>query len=291
MRAIRSFSVLFLALVFAVPVAAQRSNVGSSDPLKVQEGKIASKLMARDMPYRILLPRGYETAKSERYPAIYLLHGLYGSYKNWTEKTKIAEYAAEYGFIIVNPEGANGWYTDSVLTPNDRYESYIIKELIPEIDRKFRTKADRDDRIIAGLSMGGYGSVKFGLKYPDLFTLVGSFSGAFGTSDFTEKGAGGIGKSVDAVFGAVGSKTRHSNDVYLLLGTIKEVKDLPYVYQSCGTEDPLFSSNRDFDALMVKQKVAHEYRELPGKHDWTFWDDQVREFLAVASRRLAAQKK
>ncbi|MCE7962882.1 MAG: hypothetical protein DYH05_10355 [Acidobacteria bacterium ACB1] len=190
MRAIRSFSVLFLALVFAVPVAAQRSNVGSSDPLKVQEGKIASKLMARDMPYRILLPRGYETAKSERYPAIYLLHGLYGSYKNWTEKTKIAEYAAEYGFIIVNPEGANGWYTDSVLTPNDRYESYIIKELIPEIDRKFRTKADRDDRIIAGLSMGGYGSVKFGLKYPDLFTLVGSFSGAFGTSDFTEKGAG-----------------------------------------------------------------------------------------------------
>ncbi len=293
MRAIRSFSVLFLALAFVVPFAAQQTQsiAAASRALEVQEGKIESKLMARDMPYRVILPRSYMTAKAERYPVIFLLHGLYGSYKNWTEKTKVAEYAAEYGFIIVTPEGANGWYTDSALTPNDKYESYIIKELIPEIDKKFRTKADRADRIIAGLSMGGYGSVKFGLKYPELFALVGSFSGAFGTSDFSEKAAGGIGKTVDLVYGPTGSETRRTNDVYLLLGAVENVKDLPYVYQSCGTEDPLFSSNRDFDALMIKQKVAHEYRELPGKHDWVFWDDQVREFLAVASRRLAAQKK
>lgn len=247
--------------------------------------------MAREMPYRVILPKGYEAAKTERYPVIYLLHGLYGSYTNWTDKTNVTEYAAKYGFIIITPEGANGWYTDSVSKPNDKYESYIIKELIPEIDKKFRTKADRDDRIVAGLSMGGYGALKFGSKYPELFTLVGSFSGAFGTSDFTAKTAGDIGSTVDVVFGPVGSETRQANDVFAVLEATADVKKLPFVYQSCGTEDFLFSSNRNLDALLIKHKVAHEYRERPGIHDWAFWDDQIREFLAVADRYLAAQKK
>lgn len=293
MRLTRSFSVLLLALAFAMPFAAQQagSKESSAASLKVQEGKIESKLMAREMPYRILLPKSYEAAKTERYPVIYLLHGLYGSYTNWTDKTKVAEYAGRYGFIIVTPEGANGWYTDSVSKPNDKYESYIIKELIPEVDKKFRTKADRDDRIVAGLSMGGYGAVKFGLKYPELFTLVGAFSGAFGTSDFTEKAAGEIGKTVDVVYGPVGSDTRKANDVFALLEAATDVKKLPFVYQACGTEDFLFSSNRTFDELLIKRKIAHEYRERPGIHNWAFWDDQIKEFLAVADRHLTAEKK
>ena len=85
------------------------------------------------------------------------------------------------------PEGDDGWYTDSATVPNDKYETYIIKELIPEIDKKFRTLADREHRIIAGLSMGGYGSIKFGLKYPNLFSIVGSFSGAFDAANAYEK--------------------------------------------------------------------------------------------------------
>lgn len=283
-------SIFILAVVLAL-AASSYAQAATATALRVQEQKLASKLMAREMPYRVILPANYDAAKSERYPVIYLLHGLYGHYTNWTDKTKVAEYAAKYRFIIVTPEGADGWYTDSVSIPKDKYESYIIKELIPEIDRKFRTKADRADRILAGLSMGGYGALKFGLKYPELFTLVGSFSGAFGTSKFTEKNAGEIGKTVDSVFGAVGSETRAANDVFSLLDNVTDVKKLPFVYQSCGTEDFLFASNRDLDALMIKQKVAHEYRELPGVHDWVFWNDQIREFLAVAERHLAAQKK
>jgi len=263
------------------------------EAVKSVDGTLDSKLMAREMPYRVLLPKGYEAAKSEQYPVIYLLHGLYGKFTNWTEKTKVAEYAANYGFIIVMPEGANGWYTNSVSAPNDKYESYIIKELIPEIDKKFRTKADRTDRIIAGLSMGGYGALKFGLKYPELFTLVGSFSGALKTSTFTAEDAGDIGKTADVVFGAVGSETRRANDVFeIFLGAgDARRKALPFIYLSCGTEDFLFDSNREFDGLLRITKVAHEYRELPGVHDWVFWDDQIREFLAVAEQHLAGQKK
>ncbi|MBX3283313.1 MAG: esterase family protein [Acidobacteria bacterium] len=291
MRSTRSFLILVLMLAFAVSLSAQSAGVRSSSATQIREEKLASKLMAREMPYRVILPAEYDAAKAERFPVIYLLHGLYGHYTNWTDKTKVAEYAAAYRFVIVMPEGGDGWYVDSPLSPNEKYESYIVKELIPEVDAKFRTKADRSDRIVAGLSMGGYGALKFGLKDPDLFTLVGSFSGAFGTSDFTEKTAGEIGKKVDSVFGPLDSDTRRANDVFLLIGAVADAKKLPFIYLSCGTEDFLFASNRDLDSLLVKQKLPHEYREHPGIHDWAFWDDQIREFLAVADRHLAAQKK
>ena len=114
--------------------------------------------MGREMPYRVILPQDYLLNKEARYPVIYLLHGLYGHFDKWTDKTGIRSYAANYKFIIVTPEGGDGWYTDSVSAPNDKYESYIVRELIPEIDKKFRTQADRGHRAIAGLSMGGYGS-------------------------------------------------------------------------------------------------------------------------------------
>lgn len=250
---------------------------------------LKSKLMGRDMPYRVILPTGYRNSNEPiRYPVIYLLHGLTGHFSNWTDKTKVAEYAAKHPFIIVTPEGENGWYSDSVSSPNEKFESYITKELIPQIDKNYRTLADRDHRVIAGLSMGGYGSLKFGLKYPEMFTLVGSFSGALGAASFTEKNAGSIGKGIDIIYGAEGSVTRLANDIFKLTRelTPDKIKSLPYVFQSCGTEDFLIQNNRDFLAILNERKVPHEYREHPGIHDWVFWDDQVREFLDLAERRL-----
>ena len=241
------------------------------------------------MPYRVLLPKDYKerTAASTRYPVIYLLHGLSGHYSNWTDKTKVAEYAFKYGVIIVTPEGGDGWYADSVTTANDKYESYIIKELIPEIDAKYRTLADRDHRAIAGLSMGGYGGLKFGLKHPEMFSVVGSFSGALGAAGWTEKNAGAIARSMDSVFGAdQGNETRKANDIFRMIReiTAENAKTLPFIYQSCGTEDFLIQNNHDFLAVLNEKKISHEYREHPGIHNWVFWDDQIREFLAVADR-------
>src|SRR6476469_8192893 len=96
---------------------------------KVQSLKLSSKLMARDMPYRVVLPNDYSTSnETKRYPVIYLLHGLTGHFDNWTDKTKLAQYAASYKFIVVTPEGGDGWYTDSSTILSDKYEDYIIKE-------------------------------------------------------------------------------------------------------------------------------------------------------------------
>ncbi len=280
-------------LVFLLGVS-QTVQLLSQTPQPVKDGadvsslKLASKLMAREMPYRLIVPPDYKTKPDQRYPVIYLLHGLTGSNANWTTLTKLGQYSLRHNFIIVTPEGNNGWYSDSVATPNDKYESYIVKELIPEIDKTYRTVATRDGRMIAGLSMGGYGSLKFGLKYPEMFSLVGSFSGAIGAAAFTEKTSGPTGKNIDGIFGPVDSETRNANDVFKLVRdlTPEKQKALPFIYQSCGTEDFLIKNNRDFLALLNEKKITHEYREHPGVHNWVFWDDQVREFLDVAQRRL-----
>ncbi len=290
----KKINILFwLILAFAVSFAAQaqtkpaiRTETVSGS--FIREEKLDSKLMARQMPYELIVPYDYysEASKSKRYAVIYLLHGLTGHSDNWATKTKLNEYAVKYQYIFVMPEGANGWYSDSATVPNDKYESYIVQELVPEIDKKFRTKADRSGRIIAGLSMGGYGAIKFGLKYPENFALVGSFSGALGATSWGEKTAGNIGKTIDAVFGADESDTRKANDIFKIVREISDEKKklLPFIYLDCGTEDFLIKSNRDFAALLFEKKIPHEFRQLPGKHDWTFWDAQVREFLELSEK-------
>ena len=254
----------------------------------VKTERLVSKLMGRDMPYRIVLPASYSAQNSsERFPVVYLLHGLTGHYDNWTDKTKLATLPASRDVIIVTPEGENGWYTDSVARPSDKYESYIIKELIPEIDKKFRTIAGRNHRAIAGLSMGGYGAIKFGVKYPELFVVAGSFSGALGAATITEKQIpGAIGKSIDAIFGSTGSETRASNDLFAVVrgSTPEKIRSLPFLYMDCGTEDFLFKNNQEFATLLLEKKIPHEYRHRPGAHNWKYWDAQVEEFLELADK-------
>lgn len=257
---------------------------------KWEDFTLDSKLMEREMPYRVILPANYKNSNEKTfYPVLYLLHGLTGHFDDWANKTKLTDYAANYNYIIVMPEGNNGWYSDSATVPNDKYESYIIKELIPEIDKKFRTISDKNHRAVAGLSMGGYGSIKFGLKYPEMFSLVGSFSGALGAASFTEKEIGTKGAIAESILGVYGnseSETRQTNDIFQMIRNITpdKIKSLPFIYLDCGTEDFLYQSNRDFADVLQKKKIPHEFRELPGIHDWKFWDSQVQEFLELSRK-------
>lgn len=252
-----------------------------------QSLKSSSKLMGREMPYRIILPSAYLQNSMARFPVIYLLHGLGGHFDNWGDKTKITRYSFPFEYIIVMPEGGDGWYTDSISIPADKYESYIVRELIPEIDGKFRTIPGRGHRAIAGLSMGGYGALKFGLKYPDRFAIAGSFSGAL---DGPLRGQEHhfLRPSIMSVFGVEGSQTRKDNDIFRITRELPpdKIKDLPFLYLDCGTEDWLFQTNRDFADLLLKQKIPHEFRQLPGRHDWMFWDSEVQEFLGVLRKKL-----
>lgn len=285
-------SVLFVAiLILSFSVQSQTANSGVKLSENVLTLKLDSKLMQREMPYRVILPPDYRSSNEKTlYPVIYLLHGLTGHFNNWSENTKLEMYSAKHQFVIVMPEGDNGWYTDSVTAPKDKYESYIIQELIPRIESKFRVKSDRNSRAIAGLSMGGYGGLKFGLKHPEKFVLAGSFSGALRAAQWTEKDLAGGFKplldSINKIFGTEGSETRSQNDIFSLVESrsAEDSKKLPFLYLDCGTEDFLIAQSQDFAALLQKKKIPHEFRQLPGIHNWKFWDAQIFEFLEVADK-------
>ncbi len=278
--------------VLVRPRVAQSAQRQTPANARVQTIQLESKLIGKTLPYNIILPRDYNTARTSRYPVIYLLHGLGGHYNDWLLRTNIADYAAWYRLIVVMPEGNNSWYIDSTNVPTDKYESYILQELIPDVQERYRTIEARYGRAIAGLSMGGYGAFKFGLKYPDRFAFVGSLSGAFRATNYTENetGKGATWETFLRVFGPVGSETRQKNDLFELLQQVTpgQVTSLPYFYFDCGTEDAprIFNANHEFDERMLQKKIPHEYRELPGNHSWGYWDSQVQEVLKIAAQKI-----
>jgi putative tributyrin esterase len=250
---------------------------------RIETVRFQSKLINATLPYNVILPTDYETSKSTRYPVLYLLHGLTGHYNDWVQRTNVADYAAGYRMIVVMPEGNDSWYIE-------KYESYILNELIPDVQQRYRTIEARDGRSIAGLSMGGYGAIKFGLKSPSTFVFAASMSGAFGVTRFTEKEVAESWKESLKLFGAVGSETRLANDLFEILGklTPARINSLPYLYFDCGTEDSsvIFPYNRELAGLMFEKKIPHEFREMPGDHSWAYWDRQVREVLKLAAQKM-----
>jgi putative tributyrin esterase len=283
--------------VFLCTVPLSTSNhplAAASGPLPAVETiQFRSALVGKTLPYNVILPRDYRASRTRRYPVLYLLHGLAGHYSDWTTKTNVADYASRYRMIVVTPEGNDGWYTDSATVPRDKYESYFFKELIPDVQQRYRTIESRYGRGVAGLSMGGYGALKLGLKSPATFAFAASVSGVVDVASWTEsdlKDFAWIRESVMASFGPAGSETRKTNDIFEITRrvTSARIAALPYFYLDCGNEDVLCASSEKFAALLREKNIPHEYRQLPGNHSWVYWDQQVQEVLKIAAVRMHA---
>ena len=258
---------------------------------RVETVRFQSKLIGAALPYNVVLPADYDTSTTTRYPVLYLLHGLTGHYSDWASRSNVADYAQQYRMIVVMPEGNDGWYTDNASVTTDKYESYILKELIPDVQHRYRTIEARYGRSIAGLSMGGYGAIKFGLKAPTTFAFAASMSGAFAITRVAEKDLGQLGPVLMKLYGPMGSDTRKANDIFDIVENLSaaHLAALPYFYFDCGTEDPLptiFISNRDLAKLMVDKKIPHEFRQLPGDHSWAYWDRQISHILEIAAQKM-----
>lgn len=170
----KSLAAIILLAIYHLSFAHQRVTAQARvDRTSLQTVQFHSALINATLPYNVILPRGYASAPVTRYPVLYLLHGLGGHYSDWATRTHLAEYATQYQMIIVMPEGNDGWYTDSATVPTDKYETYFLKELLPDVPKRYRTLETRFGRSIAGLSMGGYGAIKFGLKSPRYFYFCG----------------------------------------------------------------------------------------------------------------------
>jgi len=217
------------------------------------------------------------------YPVLYLLHGLSDDHTAWVRRTSIERYVENLGLMVVMPCTDRGWYTDAVSVPNAAYETAITQDIIGFVDRSFRTKTDRGGRAVAGLSMGGYGALKLGLKHPDKFCAAVSHSGAPAAACGELTGDNPWVAERRLIFGE--KPGGGDNDVFALAEKA-DPATRPALRFDCGLSDGLIEQNRALDKHLTKLGIPHEYEEHPGDHNWAFWDLHIQDTLQFIKKPL-----
>ena len=300
---------LAIAVVLAVPVVPARA--ASPGLVEVSRAQLSARLVELTMrtpalptetKVRVLLPTGYASS-SRRYPVLYLLNGGGGSYLDWTESGGAEKLTAGYPVIVVMPDGGTGgnytdWYgTDgNGFTP--RWETFHIGQLLPWVDRHFRTLATRDQRAIAGLSMGGNGTLHYAARHPDLFVAAASFSGANDVFDpvmrpITETTGISEGCLPGAVFGPSVTEElrwRAFNPVDLASNLRGVWVSLAFGNGQPGgpdgstgvdvIEQSVHNGNVKVHEQLVAAGIPHVYDDYgPGAHNWFYWTRDLSQAL------------
>jgi putative tributyrin esterase len=285
-----------LVITFTGTSIAQQTAPGSSKEAaltqltgRLQDRTFHSESLSRPMRYRVLLPSDY--ASGNFYPVLYLLHGWHGDCDNWSTLTNLTGYTKDLGLIVVMPDAEDSWYVDSATAPQDRFEQYIIHDLIDDVEHHWHALRSPHRRAVAGLSMGGYAAIKFALKYPDMFATAASLSGAFNAPlPELAEGSPNFRPSLDLAFGPVSSKTRSENDVYTLATHVSPAS-VPHLLLDCGYQDATFlAPNRKLVSILSQRDFQYEYHEHRGAHNWQYWDEHLPEILDITMRYVADKR-
>jgi S-formylglutathione hydrolase FrmB len=261
---------------------------------KVDTIQIASAVMKKTYKAAVVFPNAYAKSKAAL-PVLYLLHGGYGHFDDWLLKTPdkmlVQNLADQYNVMIVMPEGETfSYYIDSPTEPASQFETYIIKEVIPFIDGKYRTVKEKKGRLITGLSMGGFGSLYLSTRHPELFAAAGSMSGALDPNMTTWKLPQDrfdmLTKMVDHIFGPFNADTYLQYSVVNMADQIRR-NGLPLVLD-IGVDDFLLEPNRELHRRLVYNHTPHDYSERPGGHTWDFWQAALPNHLLFFSHVLKA---
>lgn len=229
----------------------------------------------------VLLPDRIDGAGP--FPVFYLLHGLSDDHTIWMRRTSIERYVQNIPMIVVMPDGGRSFYCDAIAGP--AYETHFIRDVIGFVDTFFNTIADRSGRAIGGLSMGGYGALKLGLKFPGLFCSANSHSGAV---DLTLRTPDRIREDMVVEFPQIfGEQPARGKDCLFGIAEGLNPEYLPNIRIDCGTEDGLLDANRKLRDHLDSHRIPHEYEEFPGAHTWDYWDTHIQE--AIAFHRRAFQ--
>jgi len=244
-----------------------------------------STALNREMQYRVLLPAS--VAAGAKLPVVYLLHGGGGNFRDWSNYSGVARFA-ERGLILVMPEGNDSYFVNAVERPQDRYEDYIVNDLIVDVESKFPTAAGRANRAIIGVSMGGYGAVKFALSHPDLFVFAGGISPAIDVPSrpFSIKRIQQW-RHHSSIFGPWGGQARRNGDPFVLARSADPAKT-SYFFLSCGEQEGLLPANRNFAALLDSRHFRYEFHVVPGGHDWNQWDKRLPSVLQSMFEHLGS---
>lgn len=257
--------------------------------MAIIEVNFISKCLMRTVTFNAIIPVdkfGLQAENAEQKPlkTLYLLHGIFGNYTDWVNGTRIQAWAEANDLAVIMPSGENRFYLDDEKS-GELYGEFIGKELVEFTRKLFPISDKREDTFIAGLSMGGYGAIRNGLKYAENFGCVIGLSAAL-VHD-TWKDADNSApiftfrrNYYEAIFGEYDKVKGSDKDPKALLLKLKEEgRPVPKMYLCCGTEDGLVTANRDFRDFLNENGVDLTYVEGPGKHDWVFWDTYIKKVL------------
>jgi S-formylglutathione hydrolase FrmB len=270
---------------------------------------VSSPALAKPAGVRILVPDDYGTS-SARYPVLYLLHGGFGNYRDWTDAGDAERITAGRPLVVVMPDaGRGGWYSDWANFGRGgppAWETFHISELLPWVDARFRTVAARQGRAIAGLSMGGFGAMSYAGRHPDLFSSVASFSGAVDTRNVGLDGLIFISPLIDggalgAIFGipVLDQPDLARHNPWTLARQLRGMHVA--LYTGNGQPGPLDRRGSSFDPIefevhsmgvAVHQRlsdlgIAHTWDDYgAGTHSWAYWQRDLRAELPAIMASL-----
>ncbi len=277
-----------------------------------------SPAVERTMKFNILLPPEYDDS-NERYPVLYLLHGLTQNYTTWGGLGTPAYTEIFRDLIVVMPDGGNSWYVnfaESAKGQRNDWEDHIVEDVIGYVDENYRTISRREGRAIAGLSMGGYGSLNIGLHHPDMFISIGSTSGALnhgrdaarrlrgetrprtGRQRSPEEqaereerrrtpnpriGIEGFSSQVERDPAGREFVTAEDADAFDPFTLIHQVPSdqLPHIYLDSGTEDGLIRPAREFAQVLFEKDIPFDFMQMPGEHNSAYWTQSVGHIMSI----------
>jgi putative tributyrin esterase len=218
-------------------------------------------------------PRG-----ASGHPVLFLLHGLSDDDGMWVRQTAIERYAARRGIAVVMPQVHRSYYSDEV--HGGDYWTFLTAELPTLLTRVFKFSDDPAERFVAGLSMGGYGAMKWALREPGAFAAAASLSGALGLAQRTVGGPGTLDPRLwDAIFDSHPIVGTDDDVVALLERRASDGSTLPALYVCCGTDDALYLENLRFVDAAAEAGVPLTTSFGPGIHEWAYWDDRIRDVV------------
>jgi S-formylglutathione hydrolase FrmB len=251
-----------------------------------------SRILGQQMRYCVLLPASYDSAKAQHYPILYFLHGLGESEKTlfdtggWTLIDDLQEELKVGEFLMVAPEGKSSFYINSA-DGKFRYSDFFVQEFMPRIEIKYRVRRGRAYRGITGVSMGGYGALRFAFAYPQLFGSVSAQSAALMTESSQElNGAGRSGlpmtRIIANVFGdPINIAHWKQNDPFVLARHNQAELRGQAIYFNCGKSDEynFEVGAKAFDRELTSEHIPHEFHLYSGDHSVDYFMDHIGETL------------
>ena len=250
---------------------------------KILEGlSMKGKILSYDVDYCVYLPAGYDES-TRKYPVVYLLHGYSDKEWGWVQFGEIQQAAdraiAEREIppmIIVMPDGKVTFYCNDY-KGEDRWEDMFVQEFIPYIDANYRTRTEKNYRGISGLSMGGFGSLMFAMRYPEKFAACAAFSSAaYEDEELLGENTRREWNFYGRIFGPLEDgnlpkffREHHSVDL-AKNKPVEELKKVRY-YIDCGDDDFLILGNMALHKAMKQRDIPHEFRVRDGRHSWPYW--------------------